>query len=215
MTQSRPVQLERLIERYRHTEGVTLRRQVVNSSEALSFGVDNGKEVVIEWRRDTLYPKLRVYIPQIHLFQPYITTFTFYATLHGINGVYHDREGNMTDIPHKRHLLRFDFCDDPSHNADSSPNHLEHLGGTLNHLEHFVHSCLEIYMHRWDPVEPLEMPDRSPSHEPPDARVGQTSPASTIFTPERTRSLTPTERGRLLNVPAEGRASSMASTEPQ
>ena len=185
MTQSRPVQLERLIQRYRNMEGVTLRRQVVFSCEALSFGVGDGKEVVIEWDRDTLYPKLAVHIPQTHHFEPYITPMSVYATMHGITGVYHDIRANMTEIPHERHILRFVFCDDPLP-----------LGGTLNHLEHFVHRCLEIYMQRWDPVEPLDMPDsyRSPSPtKPPDARVRHTSPGTTVYTPDRTPSLAPTE----------------------
>ena len=205
------MQLERLIERYRSFEGVTYRSFVrelpVGVVEVACFKVGDDKYVVIQWVRSGTYPKLSVFINKIRPFEPYITTIAVFATLHGIAGVYLDTEGNLTDIPQRRYLMRFEFSDDPSHN----------LGGTLNHLEHFVHRCLEIYMHRWDPVEPLDMPDshRSPSPEPPDARVRQTSPASTIFTREQTRSLTPTERGRLLNVPAEGRASSMASTEPQ
>ena len=206
MTQSRPVQLERLIERYRSFEGVTYRSFVrelpVGVVEVACFKVGDDKYVVIQWVRSGTYPKLSVFINKIRPFEPYITTIAVFATLHGIAGVYLDTEGNLTDIPQRRHIMRFEFSDDPSHN----------LGGTLNHLEYFVRRSLEIYTHF---VEPLEMPDRSPSPEPPDARVRQTSPASTIFTREQTRSLTPIERGRLLNVPAEGRASSMASTEPQ
>ena len=97
--------------------------------------------------------------------------------MHGIVGVCCDREDKVTEIPHERHFLRFEFCEGHSHNSGSS----------FDQLEHLVDKCLNIFMQSnvreqpsptltelLDPVRhpsptptvPLDAPDRPPSLAP-------------------------------------------------
>ena len=150
MTQPRPVQLERLIERYRNTEGVTVyddepavpneadqalpEPDQANPVEVFSFRVGDYRELLILRHKNRLTPKLTVEINQIRHLEPYLKPTSAHVTMHGIVGVYCDR--GEDEIPEWRHCVCFEFSEGGAHN----------LGGSLDQLEHFVDKCMSVFM---------------------------------------------------------------------
>ena len=198
MTQPRPVQLERLIERYRNTEGVTVyddepavpneadqalpEPDQANPVEVFSFRVGDYRELLILRHKNRLTPKLTVEINQIRHLEPYLKPTSAHVTMHGIVGVYCDR--GEDEIPEWRHCVCFEFSEGGAHN----------LGGSLDQLEHFVDKCMSVFMQSnvTDPPSP-PLPERlEAARENPPRAVSQ-APTELWPPPDRAPSMAPTE----------------------